>query len=455
MADMESYVQELAVGTEVARSDALEVNEKMRQRMKARNDKRNKVAESLLKPGDRVYMRVPSERQPLNPKLTNQWEGPYRVIEVRGNSALITLIGQNKDPRIPFDKLRKLPMGMTNDPIRTVRSRGKRGRPRKHEARQEQVQCNRVSFQDHTGSRRSTPTRYRCDCTLFGQMAHVALPSLAHPMVRSKKVQDMFELDNVTSISEQACWGEERQEEELRKKNSPNITAYGLALDIDAHRRRCHRYAVAVEEAKGKRFDHSSVFAWSVPYDYGNNLTTAIALLQHTRLPGPRSSAEQEIFIALPSSFARANAEVISPENVTLYVYADWSTLAKKMLTMKITTSIIIVWPDEMPESRPMRQVLICLERHLQCGGALAFFPSPYEDDNAEAWTAMGRVCAEYVKYVTGPKRRFDAIVRDHYSDALDHVTYTNPALTLGAHPRYVHRPANSVVPREVAPNRR
>lgn len=433
MADMESYVQELAVGTEVARNYALEVNEKMRQRMKSLYDKRNKVAESPLKPGDRVYMRVPSERQPLNPKLTNQWEGPYRVIEVSGNSALITLIGQNKDPlRIPFDKLRKLPMGMTNDPIRTVRSRGKRGRPRKNEARQEQVQCNRVTvFRIILGVDDPLHLRYRCDCALFGQMAHVALPSLAHPMARSKKVQDMFELANVASISEQACWGEERKEEELRKKNSPYITAYGLALAIDAHRRRCHRYAVAVEEAKGKRFDHSSVFAWSVPYDYGNNLTTAIALLQHTRLPGPRSSAEQEIFIALPSSFARANAEVISPENVTLYVYADWSTLAKKMLTMKITTSIIIVWPDEMPESRPMRQVLICLERHLQCGGALAFFPSPYEDDNAEAWTAMGRVCAEYVKYVTGPKRRFDAIVRDHYSDALDHVTYTHPALTL------------------------
>ncbi|VDO75570.1 unnamed protein product [Heligmosomoides polygyrus] len=159
MADMESYVQELAVRTEVARNYAFEVNEKMRQRMKALYDKRNKVGESPLKPDDRVYMRVPSDRQPLNPKLTNQWEGPYRVIEVSGNSALITLVGQNKDPlRIPFDKLRKLPMGMTNDPIRT----------------------------DH--ARSPHHLRCRCDCALFGQMAHVALPSLAHPTARSKKV---------------------------------------------------------------------------------------------------------------------------------------------------------------------------------------------------------------------------------------------------------------------------
>ncbi|VDP28407.1 unnamed protein product [Heligmosomoides polygyrus] len=48
----------------------------------------------------------------------------------------------------------------------------------------------------------------------------------------------------------------------------------------------------------------------------------------------------------------------------------------------------------------------------------------------------MGRVCAEYVKYIKGPKRRFEAIVRDHYSEPLDTVTYTHPALNLGAHPR-------------------
>lgn len=149
----------------------------------------------------------------------------------------------------------------------------------------------------------------------------------------------MFQLANVASTYEQACWGDERKEEELRKKNSPYITAYGLALAMDAsYRRQCHRYATAVEEAKGKRFDHSSVFAWPVPHDYGNNLTAAIALLQHTRLPGSRSSTEQEIFVALPSSFARVHSEVDKPDNVTLYVYVDWGALAKKMISMKITT---------------------------------------------------------------------------------------------------------------------
>lgn len=75
-------------------------------------------------------------------------------------------------------------------------------------------------------------------------------------------------------------------------------------------------------------------------------------LLHHTRLLGPRQSTEQEI---LPSSSARVQTEVDKPDNVTLYVYVDWCALAKKMTSMEITTSIIMVWPETMPESRPMR----------------------------------------------------------------------------------------------------
>ncbi|KAK6050755.1 zinc knuckle [Cooperia oncophora] len=278
--------------------------------------------------------------------------------------------------------------------------------------------------------------RYRCNCGLFGQMAHVALPGLTHPMARSKKVLDMFQLANVASIAEQACWGDERKEEELRKKSSCYITPYGLALAIDAHRRRCITYADAVESARGLKFDHPAVFSWPVPYDLGAHLTTAIALQGKLRVPGAQVDREPEIFIALPPAFARVNSDVDYGRNVTPYVYADWNGLAEKLVTMPIVTSLIVVWPDTTPESREMRQVLIALERHLQPGGSLAFFPSPYEDDNNTEWMHMGRVCAEYVRYMTDPQRSFEAIVRDHYSDVLEGAPFTHPAACLGTHPR-------------------
>ncbi|VDP45195.1 unnamed protein product [Heligmosomoides polygyrus] len=51
--------------------------------------------------------------------------------------------------------------------------------------------------------------RRRCNCGLFGQMAHVALPELKNLMARSKKVHDMFQLAN------QAKKNEQQQEERL------------------------------------------------------------------------------------------------------------------------------------------------------------------------------------------------------------------------------------------------
>ncbi|VDO83545.1 unnamed protein product [Heligmosomoides polygyrus] len=51
------------------------------------------------KVGDRVHMKVPSEKQSSrNPKLANSWEGPYRVIESSDNSALLTFTQDNREP---------------------------------------------------------------------------------------------------------------------------------------------------------------------------------------------------------------------------------------------------------------------------------------------------------------------------------------------------------------------
>ncbi|VDL86516.1 unnamed protein product, partial [Nippostrongylus brasiliensis] len=92
---------------------------------------------------------------------------------------------------------------------------------------------------------------------------------LRHPMARSKRVGDMFQLANVASISEQECWGEERKERELRMKNSAYLTPYGLALAIQAHARRCSDFAQAVEQAQGINFEHPALFPWPVRYDVG------------------------------------------------------------------------------------------------------------------------------------------------------------------------------------------
>ncbi|CAJ0607989.1 unnamed protein product [Cylicocyclus nassatus] len=426
--------------TQIAREYARRVNDKMRERMKASYD-REKGVESCPAPpkvGDRVYMRIPSEKQSSShPKLANPWEGPYRVIEASENSALITLINQDKEPvRVPFDLLRKLPQGISDEPLLTRKSRGKRGRPKKNKT--QEVPCNKISlFRTLLASDDRLNLRFRCSCGLFGQMAHVAIPGLKHPLARAKTVNDMFELANIASISEQECWSDERKERELRRKHSQYLSPYGLAVAMDAHRRRCPLYAKRVEEARGMKYDHPAIYPWPCEYPIGDILAEAIMMLDQIEMPLLNHHMDRRTFIALPTSFARLDSEVAYEDNVILYIYRDFGTLASKLLTAReVMKAVVIVWPDNLPESRQMRQLLISIERHLQDGGTLAFLPSPYEDRNAEEWRRVGEVCREFVRFLTDPSRNFLAVTRDHYSGVLDHAPYTHPACCLGVNPR-------------------
>lgn len=132
MVDIESYAQEMALGTKIARKYAREVNARMRERMKDCYDRRIRVCDNPVKVGDRVYMEIPTEKQSsTHPKLTNPWEGPYRVVDI-SDSALVTLIHKDREPvRVPFDMLRKLPKGIPDEPLLTKKSRRKRRRPKK------------------------------------------------------------------------------------------------------------------------------------------------------------------------------------------------------------------------------------------------------------------------------------------------------------------------------------
>ncbi|CAJ0595223.1 unnamed protein product [Cylicocyclus nassatus] len=219
--------------------------------------------------------------------------------------------------------------------------------------------------------------RFRCSCGLFGQMAHVAIPNLKQPLARAKTVNDMFQLANIASISEQECWSDERKELELRRKHSQYLTPYGLAVAIDAHRRRCPLYAKRVEEAKGVRYDHPAIYPWPCEYPIGDILAEAIMMLDQIEMPLLDHHMDRRTFIALPPSFARLDSEISYEDNVMPHVYRDFGTLANKLLTAReIMKAIVIVWPDKLPESRQMRQLLISIERHLQDGGTLAFVPS-------------------------------------------------------------------------------
>ncbi|CAJ0591302.1 unnamed protein product [Cylicocyclus nassatus] len=136
-------------------------------------------------------------------------------------------------------------------------------------------------------------------------------------------------------------------------------------------------------------------------------------MLDQIETPLLNHHVDRRTFIALPPLFARLGSEMAYEDNVILYIYRDFGTLANKLLTAReIMKAVVIVWPDNLPES------------------------SPYEDRNAEEWRRVYEMCREFVRFSTVPSRNFMAVIRDHYSDVLDRAPYTHPACCLGVNPR-------------------
>uniref|UniRef100_A0A7I4YKX2 RNA-directed DNA polymerase n=1 Tax=Haemonchus contortus TaxID=6289 RepID=A0A7I4YKX2_HAECO len=108
-----------------------EYNGHVREQMKNSYNSRKKVEGKVFpKLGDRVYVFSPGEKaRQTHPKLVNEWAGPFRVIEVSENSALVTRIGENSEPvRIQFDMLRIVPKGVSDERVDTAHVRGRKGR---------------------------------------------------------------------------------------------------------------------------------------------------------------------------------------------------------------------------------------------------------------------------------------------------------------------------------------
>ncbi|VDO56398.1 unnamed protein product [Haemonchus placei] len=98
--------------------------------------------------------------------------------------------------------------------------------------------------------------------------------------------------------------------------------------------------------------------------------------------------------------------------------------------------------------------IVNCSGNTSTAGGTLLFLPSPYEDSNQQEWTAMGRVCTEFVRFMTTSNRGFEAAVRDHYTTVLETAPYTQPAICLGTDPRFkrtIQRRPECLVPGEDA----
>ncbi|KIH50757.1 hypothetical protein ANCDUO_19161 [Ancylostoma duodenale] len=142
------------------------------------------------------------------------------------------------------------------------------------------------------------------------------------------------------------------------------------------------------------------------------------------------------IIIAMPQSFSRVLKDVNEPPTVKFIVYSHFGDMADQLNKLPISSSIVWVWPNNMPTSRDMILVQQAVERHLQCGGTLDLIPPPFENSREKDWRRIAEVCREMAQFLTGPARGFDARIIDYYSTIRDEVPIKHPAISLGVCPR-------------------
>lgn len=127
--------------------------------------------------------------------------------------------------RISFDELRKVPHGMDDEPLTTLRKRAKRGRPKKYKTH---LGANQSFRRVAIGDRSEDPLHlyYPCQCGIFNTRAQVGLPGLRYDLARSKPVKNLFERANIASIALHPQWGDERKERELLDDSSRYLTIH-------------------------------------------------------------------------------------------------------------------------------------------------------------------------------------------------------------------------------------
>ncbi|XGW09034.1 hypothetical protein V3C99_011385 [Haemonchus contortus] len=128
---VDDYRTDLLNGLQLIREEVRAKNENYRAKMKEVYDKRKNVdVLSLPAVGGRVFMKLPREKsRGKHPKLTIDWDGPYRVLQTDETSALITKIGSNEEAiKVQYDLLLTCPDEIPNEQMsgKTKRKRVKR-----------------------------------------------------------------------------------------------------------------------------------------------------------------------------------------------------------------------------------------------------------------------------------------------------------------------------------------
>ncbi|WKY07926.1 hypothetical protein Q1695_007431 [Nippostrongylus brasiliensis] len=407
MVDYDDYKTNLLRGLKMAREWLAENAASYRTRMKEQYDKRWATHKTeALKVGDRVYVRVFTEKgKAAHPKLVHDWQGPYRVLEVSQNSALVTLIGENEEPvRVPFDHLIKVPAEIDDTPVKGKTRRGKRrGRPRlqangvsltseqNSSGSSKVLTCSSVTFRRHMDLADPACVDFRCPGTFEqgGQRQRCKPPEKLGEILgfhESEPTGDItpqspFQLGRVIAILRQTHISDDVIRSRILDEGYLVLTIESIAAAYVYFRSRCYHINHFLESVSPGDIGRKSDTCCGQPIALKAMLERALRsrILQH-EWPLPRSLAPppREVLVLLPEGYER-HAKDFTARHQVAHGYSYVWDIQENWFSCDL--SAIVLFPTSYDATcSEWKQVWRWILRAMAYGADLYLLPSPRHD---------------------------------------------------------------------------
>ncbi|KAL6738325.1 hypothetical protein Aduo_011885 [Ancylostoma duodenale] len=359
--DFDDYKYELMAGINHISECAKELNENYKENMKQKYDARNKVdSNKLPKVGDRVYVKLPREKSSSKyPKLVDCWSGPFRVLEVSENSALLANIGKDGDPiRVQHDILIKLPDEIDNSPIETKTKRVKRGRKPKATVPVNDTLFCRATTANIDNSALSLffvcpgagkggpddPDDY--NCTLRDKRFSDVVQDETDPLIRDLRVHSLFSLARMISVHENET-DRDKKRFLMRCPSYNFITVSGAEKAYTFYKRYCDHMVKALILHDGSPIAMTAKDDVNLEISQLNDLANSGIRYASTHSWDDVISrgARNSTIIFLPSGF-RGFARVLKTEpEVTIVIYNELHDIPAELSAAHGARTCIFVTP--------------------------------------------------------------------------------------------------------------
>ncbi|VDP39960.1 unnamed protein product [Heligmosomoides polygyrus] len=365
---------------------------------------------SLPTMAERVFMKLPRERTSgRHPKLTFDFEGPYRVVEAGDTSALITKIGSKDEPvKVQYDLLLKCPNEIPDEP-----EDNEFNVPDDRHCLHVQFRCRGQPFPAMKGG----PGFPLSECRVAGSFSAGDLVTALPPPASALPIECVLDAARVfttwSSTGTIAAKVDQIMDTSVRKLE-PRAVAYAYAV----FKNKCAHVinmARAIEPASIMRHGKLSA-GWSTPpkrffeiawsmskrLDWDQLRTTSIFENVHNR-----------ILLVVPLVLRRISC-MKGGSKTRVFYYVDFSCIRTRNDTLfndDLSSVILVLPPEEPPKVTAWLALMSAIDLWVTCGVRVYIVNGP-RTVNIVSWEhAMIKARGHVLSYLNSKPENAELIV--------------------------------------------